>query len=172
MFARVFLATDTPNSLYFVGQNGYFQGDDDWRDLRSREAGLRDAVLDNMTVELVMNHWQPQWRVLSVGWSTPFWLQPKAQLTWSSVWDTNAIEACDGLSVKEATALLSKNFDALLIDVPMLERWKRSGWLSPKINLDQLKELSKSLTHVAQLRGGKILLGLRGNAGLNLPAVE
>ncbi len=167
-----FLATDTPHSLYFIGQNGYFQGDDDWRDLRSREAGLRDAVLDNMTVELVMNHWQPQWRVLSVGWSTPFWLQPKTQLTWSSVWDTNAIEACDGLSVEESTALLSKNFDALLIDVPMLERWKRSGWLSPKINLDQLKELSKSLTHVAQLRGGKILLGLRGNAVLNLPAVE
>ena len=167
-----YLATDTPNSLYFIGQNGYFQGDDDWRDLRSREAGLRDAVLDNMTVELVMNHWQPQWRVLSVGWSTPFWLQPNARLTWSSVWDTNAIEACDGLSVEEATALLSKNFDALLIDVPMLERWKRSGWLSPKINLDQLKELSKSLTHVARLRGGKILLGLRGNAVLNLPAVE
>ena len=167
-----FLDTDTPHSLYFIGQNGYFQADDDWRDLRSREAGLRDAVLDNMTVELVMNHWQPQWRVLSVGWSTPFWLQPKAQLTWSSVWDTNAIEECDGLSVKESTALLSKNFDALLIDVPMLERWKRSGWLSPKINLDQLKELSKSLTHVAQLRGGKILLGLRRNAVLNLPAVE
>ena len=167
-----FLATDTPNSLSFIGQNSYFQGDDDWRDLRSREAGLRDAVLDNMTVELVMNHWQPQWRVLSVGWSTPFWLQPNARLTWSSVWDTNAIEACDGLSVEEATALLSKNFDALLIDVPMLERWKRSGWLSPKINLDQLKELSKSLTHVARLRGGKILLDLRGNAVLNLPAVE
>ena len=167
-----YLATDTPNSLYFIGQNGYFQGDDDWRDLRSRDSVLRDAVLDNMTVELVMNHWRPEWRVLSVGWSTPFWLQPNARLTWSSVWDTNAIEACDGLSVEEATALLSKNFDALLIDVPMLERWKRSGWLSPKINLDQLKELSKSLTHVAQLRGGKILLSLRGNAGLNLPDVE
>ena len=167
-----YLATDTPNSLYFIGQNGYFQGDDDWRDLRSRDAILRDAVLDNMTVELVMNHWRPEWRVLSVGWSTPFWLQPNARLTWSSVWDTNAIEACDGLSVEEATALLSKNFDALLIDVPMLERWKRSGWLSPKINLDQLKELSKSLTQVAQLGGGKILLDLRGNAGLNLPDVE
>ena len=167
-----YLATDTPNSLYFIGQNGYFQGDDDWRDLRSREAVLRDAVLDNTTVELVMNHWRPEWRVLSVGWSTQFWLQPNARLTWSSVWDINAIEACDGLSVEEATALLSKNFDALLIDVPMLERWKRSGWLSPKINLDQLKELSKSLTHVAQLGGGKILLSLRGNAGLNLPDVE
>ena len=167
-----YLATDTPNSLYFIGQNAYFQGDDDWRDLRSRDSVLRDAVLDNTTVELVMNHWRPEWRVLSVGWSTPFWLQPNARLTWSSVWDTNAIESCDGLSVEETTALLSKNFDALLIDVPMLERWKRSGWLSPKINLDQLKELSKSLTHVARLRGGKILLGLRGNAVLNLPAVE
>jgi hypothetical protein len=76
------------------------------------------------------------------------------------------------MTVMETIAFLSKNYDALIIDVPMLERWKRSGWLSPKINLDLLKELSKTLPHLAELRGGKILLGLRGNIVLNLPAVE
>ena len=166
------LTTDTPGSLYFIGQNGYFQGDDDWRDLRSNDADLRTAAAKNATVELLINHWRPEWRVLSVGWSTPFWIQPDASLTWSSVWDTNAIEYCDGMTVMETITFLSKNYDALIIDVPMLERWKRSGWLSPKINLDQLKELSKTLPHLAELRGGKILLGLRGNIVLNLPAVE
>jgi uncharacterized membrane protein YoaK (UPF0700 family) len=166
------LTTDTPGSLYFIGQNRYFQGDDDWRDLRSNDADLRTAAAQNATVELLINHWRPEWRVLSVGWSTPFWIQPDASLTWSSVWDTNAIEYCDGMTVMETIAFLSKNYDALIIDVPMLERWKRSGWLSPKINLDLLKELSKTLPHLAELRGGKILLGLRGNIVLNLPAVE
>ncbi len=166
------LATDTPNALYFIGQNQYFEGEIDWQDLRSKDAVLRAAAQKNSTAELVMNYWRPQWRVLSVGWSAPFWIRPGAPLTWSSVWDRNAIEACDGLSVAETTALLEKNFDAILLDVPMLERWQRSGWLSPKINLDQLKALSKSLPHVAQLTGGKILLGLRGNSVLDLPAVD
>ena len=166
------LTTDTPGSLYFIGQNVYFQGDDDWRDLRSNDAEVRTAAAKNATVELLINHWRPEWRVLSVGWSTPFWIQPNASLTWSSVWDTNAIECCDGMTVMETIAALSKDYDALIIDVPMLERWKRSGWLSPKINLDLLKELSKTLPHLAELRGGKILLGLRGNTVLNLPAVE
>ena len=166
------LARDTPNAVYFIAQNGYFQGDDDWRDLRSNDASLRTAAAKNATVELLINHWRPDWRVLSVGWSTPLWIQPGASLTWSSVWDTNAIECCDGMTVLEKIDLLSKNYDALIIDVPMLERWKRSGWLSPKINLDQLKELSKTLPHLAELRGGKILLGLRGHVVLNLPAVE
>ena len=166
------LATDTPNAAYFIGQNGYFQGDDDWRDLLSNDVNLRTAASKNETVELLINHWRPEWRVLSVGWSTPFWIQPSASLTWSSVWDTNAIECCDGMTVMETIAALSKKYDALIIDVPMIERWKRSGWLSPKINLDLLKELSKTLPHLAELRGGKILLGLRGNVVLNLPAVE
>ncbi|MSR34087.1 MAG: hypothetical protein EXS12_04720 [Phycisphaerales bacterium] len=166
------LATDTPQAAYFIGENGYLQGNDDWCDLRCSDASLRAAAAKNATAELVINHWRPEWRVLSVGWSTPFWIHPNAPLTWSSVWDTNAIESCHGLSTTETAALLSQNFDAILIDVPMLERWQRSGWLSPKINLDQLKELSKSLPHLAQLRGGKILLGLRGNVVLNLPAIE
>ena len=163
------LATDTPGCVYFIGQNAYFQGDDDWRDLRSSDASLRQDASKNLTAELVINHLHPEWRVLSVGWSTPLWIKSGASLTWSSVWDINPIETCDGLTVAETTALLSKNYDAILIDVPMLERWKWSGWLSPRINMDQLMQLSKSLPRLATLNGGKILLGLRGHVDLNLP---
>ena len=163
------LATDTPGCVYFIGQNAYFQGDDDWRDLRSSDASLRQDASKNITAELVMNHLHPEWRVLSVGWSTPLWIKSGASLTWSSVWDINPIETCDGLTVAETTALLSKDYDAILIDVPMLERWKWSGWLSPRINMDQLMQLSKSLPRLATLNGGKILLGLRGHVDLNLP---
>jgi len=163
------LATDTPGCVYFIGQNAYFQGDDDWRDLRSSNASLRQDASKNLTAELVINHLHPEWRVLSVGWSTPLWIKSGASVTWSSVWDINPIETYDGLTVAETTALLSKNYDAILIDVPMLERWKWSGWLSPRINMDQLMQLSKSLPHLATLNGGKILLGLRGHVDLNLP---
>ena len=163
------LATDTPGCVYFIGQNAYFQGDDDWRDLRSSDASLRQGASKNLTAELVINHLHPEWRVLSVGWSTPLWIKSGASLTWSSVWDINPIETCDGLTVAETIALLSKNYDAILIDVPMLERWKWSGWLSPRINMDQLMQLSKSLPRLATLNGGKILLGLRGHVDLNLP---
>lgn len=163
------LATDTPGCVYFIGQNAYFQGDDDWRDLRSSNASLRQDASKNLTAELVINHLHPEWRVLSVGWSTPLWIKSGASLTWSSVWDINTIETYDGLTVAETTALLSKNYDAILIDVPMLERWKWSGWLSPRINMDQLMQLSKSLPRLATLNGGKILLGLRGHVDLNLP---
>ena len=162
-------ATDTPGSVYFIGQNAFFQGDDDWRDLRSSDASLRQDASKNLTAELVINHLHPEWRVLSVGWSTPLWIKSGASLTWSSVWDINPIETCDGLTVAETTALLSKDYDAILIDVPMLERWKWSGWLSPRINMDQLMQLSKSLPRLATLNGGKILLGLRGHVDLNLP---
>ena len=158
-------ATDTPGSVYFIGQNAFFQGDDDWRDLRSSDASLRQDASKNLTAELVINHLHPEWRVLSVGWSTPLWIKSGASLAWSSVWDTNPIEACHGMTVNETIALLSKNYDAIILDVPMLERWRYSGWLSPKINMDQLMQLSKSVPHLASLTGGKILLGLRANDG-------
>ncbi len=162
-------ATDTPGSVYFIGQNAFFQGDDDWRDLRSSDASLRQDASKNLTAELVINHLHPEWRVLSVGWSTPLWIKSGASLAWSSVWDTNPIEACHGMTVNETIALLSKNYDAIILDVPMLERWRYSGWLSPKINMDQLMQLSKSVPHLASLTGGKILLGLRANDGTPFP---
>jgi len=161
--------TDTPGSVYFIGQNAFFQGDDDWRDLRSSDASLRQDASKNLTAELVINHLHPEWRVLSVGWSTPLWIKSGASLAWSSVWDTNPIEACHGMTVNETIALLSKNYDAIILDVPMLERWRYSGWLSPKINMDQLMQLSKSVPHLASLNGGKILLGLRANDGTSFP---
>lgn len=161
--------TDTPGSVYFIGQNGFFQGDDDWRDLRSSDASLRQDASKNLTAELVINHLHPEWRVLSVGWSTPLWIKSGASLAWSSVWDTNPIEACHGMTVNETIALLSKKYDAIILDVPMLERWRYSGWLSPKINMDQLMQLSKSVPHLASLNGGKILLGLRANDGTPFP---
>ncbi|GDY04212.1 hypothetical protein LBMAG50_03530 [Phycisphaerae bacterium] len=161
--------TDTPGSVYFIGQNPFFQGDDDWRDLRSSDASLRQDASKNLTAELVINHLHPEWRVLSVGWSTPLWIKSGASLAWSSVWDTNPIEACHGMTVNETIALLSKNYDAIILDVPMLERWRYSGWLSPKINMDQLMQLSKSVPHLASLNGGKILLGLRANDGTSFP---
>ncbi len=73
------------------------------------------------------------------------------------------------MTVNETIALLSKNYDAIILDVPMLERWRYSGWLSPKINMDQLMQLSKSVPHLASLNGGKILLGLRANDGTSFP---
>lgn len=162
-------ATDTPGSVYFVGQNGFFQGDDDWRDLRSNDASLRHDASKNLTAELVINHLHPEWRVLSVGWSTPLWIKSGASLAWSSVWDTNPIEACHGMTVNETIALLSKNYDAIILDIPMLERWRYSGWLSPKINMKQLMQLSKSVPHLASLNGGKILLSLRANDDTPFP---
>ena len=162
-------ATDTPGSVYFIGQNAFFQGDDDLRDLGSSEASLRRVASENLTAELVINHLRPKWRVLSVGWSTPLWIKSGASLAWSSVWDTNPIEACHGMTVNETIALLSKNYDAIILDVPMLERWRYSGWLSPKINMEQLMQLSKSLPHLASLNGGKIILGFRANDGTPFP---
>ncbi|MCE9618801.1 MAG: hypothetical protein K8R92_02705 [Planctomycetes bacterium] len=163
------LTTDTPGAAYFIGQNAYFTGDEDWRDLHSSDRAIREDAQNHLTTEVVINHLHPEWRVLSVGWSTPFWIRPGANLTWSTVWDRNPIEACRGLTASDTAAMLSKDFDAIVIDLPMLERWKRSGWLSPNIDLDQMTELSNALPRLAKLKGGRVLLGLRGHSTLGLP---
>jgi hypothetical protein len=164
-----FLATDTPGAVRFIGQERFFRGDADWLQLRTGDARARDEVRANISAELLINHLQPSWRWLGVGWSTPFWTRPDAALDWASVWDTNPLEATRGLADDQAIAALSEKYDAIIVDVPMLLRWKRSGWLSPNIDLEQVRRLSATLPHLAELSGGRLVLGLRGHTRLEEP---
>jgi hypothetical protein len=152
------LAQDSTRSLPLVGRVDRASGDLDIELLRSPNDGDVEIVMAGPMVEAALGTLFDGERVLSVGWSTPFWLPPSTRLRWSTVWDTNPVEAA--LQQPDPLRWLRERFDLVLIDEGMLARWKASGWLAPGIDLARLLHVLRDCPQM-RLLGGCRLVGLR-----------
>ena len=153
------LVQDSPRALALVGRVDRASGDLDIELLRSPEDGDVEIVMAGPMVEAALGTLFDGERVLSVGWSTPFWLPPGTTLRWSTVWDTNPVEVA--LQQPDPLRWLRERFDLVLIDEGMLARWKASGWLAPGLDLARLLEALRGCPQM-KLLGGCRLVGLRG----------
>jgi hypothetical protein len=153
------LAQDSPQSLPLVGRVDRASGDLDIELLRSPNDGDVEVVMAGPMVEAALGTLFDGERVLSVGWSTPFWLPPSTNLRWSTVWDTNPVEVA--LQQPDPLRWLRERFDLVLIDEGMLARWRNSGWLAPGLDLARLRDALRDCPQM-KLLGGCRLVGLRG----------
>jgi hypothetical protein len=153
------LVQDSPRSLALVGRVDRASGDLDIELLRSPKDGDVELVMAGPMVEAALGTLFDGERVLSVGWSTPFWLPPSTTLRWSTVWDANPVELA--LQQPDPLRWLRERFDLVLIDESMLARWKASGWLAPGIDVARLLEALRGCPQM-KLLGGCRLVGLRG----------
>jgi hypothetical protein len=153
------LAQDAPQSLPLVGRVDRASGDLDIELLRSPHDGDAEIVMAGPMVEAALGTLFDGERVLSVGWSTPFWLPPSTNLRWSTVWDTNPMEVA--LQQPDPLRWLRERFDLVLIDEGMLARWRNSGWLAPGLDLARLRDALRGCPQM-KLLGGCRLVGLRG----------
>ena len=153
------LVQDSSRSLSLVGRVDRASGDLDIELLRSPNDGDVEVVMAGPMVEAALGTLFDGERVLSVGWSTPFWLPPSTNLRWSTVWDTNPAEVA--LQQPDPLGWLRERFDLVLIDEVMLARWKASGWLAPGIDVGRLLEALRGCPQM-KLLGGCRLVGLRG----------
>jgi hypothetical protein len=153
------LVQDSPRSLALVGRVDRASGDLDIELLRSPNDGDVEIVMAGPMVEAALGTLFDGERVLSVGWSTPFWLPPGTMLRWSTVWDTNPVEVA--LQQPDPLRWLRERFDLMLIDEGMLARWKASGWLAPGLDVARLLEALRGCPQM-KLLGGCRLVGLRG----------
>lgn len=153
------LLTDAPGQLAYAGRVDVASGDLQLELLRGGNDETVDLVRASPAVEAALGTLFAGQRVLSVGWSAPFWLAPGVPLRWSTVWDESAIE--EAFRQPDPGQWLAERFDLLLIDETMLERWHRSGWLSPAIQPERLRALvaDRAAMHLA---GGRTLVALRG----------
>lgn len=154
------LVQDSPRSLALVGRVDRASGDLDVELLRSPDDRDVELVMAGPMVEAALGTLFDGERVLSVGWSTPFWLPPGTNLRWSTVWDASPIETA--LQQPDPLAWLRQRFDLMLVDEGMLARWRRSGWLSPGIDAARLTEALRGCAQM-KLLGGCRLIGLRGD---------
>jgi hypothetical protein len=153
------LVNDSPQALALAGRVDRASGDLDIELLRSPDDRDVELVASKPMVEAALGTLFDGERVLSVGWSTPFWLPPGTRLKWSSVWDLNPIEAA--LQQPDPLSWLRERHDLLLIDEGMLSRWQASGWLSPGVRLDRLAEAIRGCEQM-RLLGGCRLVALKG----------
>jgi hypothetical protein len=153
------LLTDAPGRLALSGRVDVASGDLDLELLRRGDDEDAAAVRDGPSTEAALGTLFAGQRVLSVGWSAPFWLAPGVPLRWSTVWDANPIE--EAMRNPDPLGWLAERFDLLVIDEPMLERWRRSGWLSDAITVDALRSLAADRPAM-HLAGDRMVIGLRG----------
>jgi hypothetical protein len=154
------LAQDSPQALALVGRVDRASGDIDLELLRSPDDRDVELVMAGPMVEAALGTLFDGERVLSVGWSTPFWLPPGTNIRWSTVWDSNPIETA--MRQPDPLAWLRERFDLVLVDEGMLARWRASGWLSPAIDVASLAQVFRGCPQM-RLLGGCRLIGLRGD---------
>ena len=154
------LVTDAPGRLALSGRVDVASGDLDLALLESDDDEAVRAVRDGPAVEAALGTLFSGQRVLSVGWSAPFWLAPGVPIRWSTVWDTNPIE--EALRQPDPGAWLAERFDLLVLDDAMLERWHRSGWLAEGIDGAALRACLDGRA-MMQLAGGRRVVALRGD---------
>ena len=149
---------DFDGSLRLGGQVALASGDTDLALLGGAEGAAAVAeVRARPSVEAAMGSLFPGQRIVAVGWSAPFWLRPSAPVQWSTVWDASVLE--EALRQPDPRGWLQARCDLVLVDWPMLERWRRSGWLSPELDLDRLERMLQG-TDAMMLAGGRRLHAL------------
>jgi hypothetical protein len=154
------LLQDSPQALALVGRVDRASGDIDLELLRSPDDHDVGVVMAGPMVEAALGTLFDGERVLSVGWSAPFWLPTGTAIRWSTVWDSNPIETA--LRQPDPLAWLRERFDLVLLDEGMLARWRASGWLSPEIDMERLAAALRGCPRM-RLLGGCLLIGLRGD---------
>ena len=154
------LLTDLPGRLALSGRVDVASGDLDLELLQGEDESAIEAVREGPAIEAALGTLFAGQRVLSVGWSAPFWVRPGVPLRWSTVWDENAIE--EAFRQPDPSAWLAERFDLLVIDETMLDRWKSSGWLSPGITAERLRAIVADRPAM-NLAGGRRLVSLRGD---------
>lgn len=153
------LLTDRPGSLALAGRVDLPTGELDAALLRDGDDDSARQVRDAPSTEAALATLFPGARVLAVGWSAPFWLTAASPLRWSTVWDTNPME--EAMRQPDPGAWLAERFDLLLLDEPMLQRWKDSGWLSPGLDVERLRRLTQG-RDAMMLSGGRRVVSLQG----------
>lgn len=139
------------------------------------EADSQEAAEDVLSLagpSLFINHLLgSDAQVLLVGDAAPFHFAPK--ITYSTVWTRGPLaEAIErGGSARDwAQTLDAAGYTHLLINPAMLERWRRSGWLSDALTEANLAALSSELTPIRRFRNGSALFSLpAGVEGKPLP---
>jgi hypothetical protein len=154
------LLTDLPGRLALSGRVDVASGDLDLALLRGDDDAQAAAVREGPVTEAALGTLFTGQRVLSLGWSAPFWLAPGVPLRWSTVWDEHPIE--EALRQPDPSAWLSERFELLVIDEPMLERWRASGWLSPTITPERVAAILADRPAM-NLAAGRRIVALRGN---------
>lgn len=125
------LMRDAGGRLALSGRVDVASGALDLEMLASENDAVVESIRGRPGVEATIGGLFKGHRVLSVGWSTPFWLPPDARLWWSTVWDSNKMH--EALKQPAPINWLQERFDVVLLDEPMLNRWERSGWLDPEL---------------------------------------
>ena len=139
---------DFDGALRLSGQVTLASGDIDLALLGGAEGeAVAAEVRAHPSVEAALGGLFPGQRTLAIGWSTPFWLRPGAPLHWSTVWDANPIETA--MRQPDPAAWLGERFDLVLVDWPMLERWQRSGWLSPAMDPQAIASILRGREHMS-----------------------
>jgi hypothetical protein len=151
------LVHDAGGRLALSGRIDVASGALDLEMLASENDAIVESVRGRPGVEATASGLFKGQRILSVGWSTPFWLPPDARVWWSTVWDRSLME--DALAQPDPLAWLRERFDLILLDEPMLRRWQRSGWLSPELDPGHLRSVLAGQDEM-QLAGGRTLIGL------------
>ena len=151
------LVHDAGGRLALSGRIDVASGALDLEMLASENDAIVESVRGRPGVEATASGLFKGQRILSVGWSTPFWLPPDARVWWSTVWDRSLME--DALAQPDPLAWLRERFDLILLDEPMLRRWQRSGWLSPELDPGHLRSVLAGQDEM-QLAGGSTLIGL------------
>ena len=151
------LVHDAGGRLALSGRVDVASGALDLEMLASENDAVVESVRGRPGVEATVSGLFKGQRILSVGWSTPFWLPPDARVWWSTVWDRSVLE--DALAQPDPLAWLRERFDLILLDEPMLRRWQRSGWLSPDLDPGRLRSLLAGQDEMP-LAGGRTLISL------------
>ena len=112
--------------------------------------------------------------VLSIGNSIPY-LSSRAY-EYSTVWDdhplASILETHRGNPEAAALALKQRGTDLLLVNYPMLLRWRNSGWLDPRIDLPTLDGMLRLLPVEFNWPNGEFLFRVSNDPVSNESVVE
>lgn len=162
----------TPSFL--IGGSGFATGDAFAEELaRATDPAVRTALLESAPVALFVNHLLPAGeRVLLFGDARPFHL--RRPVVYTTVWDRGPLDRVAARLPERpeawAAALREEGFRFVIVDVAMLDRWMRSGWLNPRFTVDAIRGFIGGARVVHRFPNNALLLDLGPADGAVSPA--
>lgn len=154
--APIAVVLDAPRQLLALGRVDLADGRLDLALEAGSDAELAQSVREQPSVEAVLNGWCPHCRVLCIGWSTPFWIDPAISLAWSNPWDENPFERA--LRSDNPLEWLRERFDVVVVDGDMLKVWERSRYVPADFSCSRVEEVLASQPFQLLLGGRRLYL--------------